>query len=160
MNLDLLKPFDREAAKRGEEICWSDNTETLKLIAEAGSDGEYALKRDDGNNYLAGGIQLRMKPLAWVEDRPVYKGDKLWHETGVWITADRPTGKGNFIAADGDETLPACCTWTKPAPVKKTRTVKFLGYMRGDGRLVLLDESKRVLYKRVPGADVTYEVEE
>ena len=150
MNLDLLREFNLEAAKRGEEICWSDNTETLKLIAEAGPDGEYALKRDDGNNYLAGGIQLRMKPLAWVGEKPVYRDSVLYSKyTGHAYLV------GEVEVLDWD-----AVTWVNPKPVKNTRTVKFLGYMRGDGRLVLLDESKRFLYKRVPSEDKTCEVEE
>ena len=72
-----LRPFDLEAAKRGEPICDAYGN-TLLFIAEAGEDGEHAIRAFCGNMALCEGKRMRMKPLAWVEGKPVYKGDVLY----------------------------------------------------------------------------------
>lgn len=150
MNLDLLREFSLEAAQRGEEICWRTGN-PIEFIA-SGTDDECAYRSADGNLYIANSSLFRMRPLAWVEDRPVYKGDVLyWKDDGM---AHAPYF--------GTDKITASLTWTKPEPVKKTRTVKFLGYKSHTGSLLLVAETEAVWvhYKRVPSADVTYEVEE
>lgn len=74
----LLRPFDLEAAKRGEPIMGIDLSWPL-IFCGTTTNGqvifvEYADK--------SGGDQkvddIRMAPLAWVEGKPVYKGDVLY----------------------------------------------------------------------------------
>jgi len=160
MNYNLLRPFDLEAAKRGEEICWRGG-EDLTFIAEAGPDGDHAIRGAKGNLQYAESQYLRMKPLAWVEDHPVYKGDKLWYKTAGLIIADKACGDGWFFSKDGVSIYPKSCTWTKPEPKKTTRTVKFLAWLLPNGHIVNIaeDAAKRLGYKRVPSEDKTVEVE-
>lgn len=153
MNLDLLKPFDIKAAKCGEEVLYvytTGNTEDTKFVAEAGIDGDHACRDTEGNIFLANEEDLRMRPLAWVEDRPVYKGDVLyWKDDGM---VHEP-----YL---GTDKITASLTWTKPEPVKKTRTVKFLGWMSGSGELVwYADDKVWNNWERVPSEDKTCEVE-
>lgn len=72
----LLRPFDREAAKRGEPICY--RIDGSKRIYMTGPDNANHLCVEDpadGRFVLAHVDKYRMAPLAWVEGKPVYKGD-------------------------------------------------------------------------------------
>ena len=75
-NFNLLRPFDIEKAKSGEQILFA-NGDPCAFIAEGGSFGQHAV-RAHGNLFLVPPANLRMAPLCWVEDKPVYKGDRLW----------------------------------------------------------------------------------
>lgn len=81
MNYDLLRPFDLEAAKRGDlltDVCGNEYT----FVAESGPDGDHAIRqKSDGNVFVDRASALRMAPLAWVEGKPVYPGDVLWYKT-------------------------------------------------------------------------------
>ena len=115
MNYDLLRPFDIEAAKHGEEICFDNGEECIAFVAEAGEDDEHAFRNDQGNLLLVEGSELRMKPLAWVEDRPVYKGDVLWQKAiGL-----------SYEVKDGFQHVEnSFLTWTKPEPKKDYSSYK------------------------------------
>lgn len=81
----LLRPFDLEAAKAGEPICWFDNAEHVKFMLCSGDDGEHCVRMEDGNLALACFCDIRMSPLAWVEGKPVYRGDVLyWNRPGYY----------------------------------------------------------------------------
>lgn len=75
----LLRPFDLEAAKRGEPIC-AKAGQPLEFIAEAGRDGKHAIRLGDWNS-LSGCLatwniqRLRMAPTNWLEGKPVYKAE-------------------------------------------------------------------------------------
>lgn len=77
----LLRPFDLEAAKRGEAITDSCGGNVVYIDGpDAG--GNYAV-RIDGHFAVGSNERLRMAPLCWVEGRPVYKGDVLYMTTGI-----------------------------------------------------------------------------
>lgn len=73
---DLLRPFNLDAAKAGEPICWDDG-ESYEFLAEAGVDGDHAIRDVCGNIILTGEGALRMAPLTWLDGKPVYPGDVL-----------------------------------------------------------------------------------
>lgn len=121
-NFDLLRPFDLEAAKRGEQLMrvlageWMDVT----FVAEGGDDGDHAVRKPDGNLIWGSAGNFRMAPLARVEGKPVYKGDVLYdneygtrqvvrcaglHDT---LETDQPRSDGEFIICFED------ATWTQP----------------------------------------------
>lgn len=77
-DLSLLRPFNLEAAKSGEEICWSALDVPVKFIGAA-NNGVIAYD-SEGELGFTSSISFRMKPLTWVEGRPVYKGDVLWYK--------------------------------------------------------------------------------
>lgn len=119
----LLRPFDLEAAKRGEKICWHEDGDTAVEVFFPKQGG--VIPVFSGNDQCgiftdADYYALKMSPLAWVEGRPMYKGDKLWH-TGrnfFVVIQDRNGSNENVCDFPGhisplfanDEYL----TWTKP----------------------------------------------
>lgn len=94
-----LRPFDLEAAKRGEALFASVSEPKKVLKYVAGPDKCGAVVVCDENGYFCYRYrnQLCMAPLAWVRASatdptlwPVYKGDVLWHiYTGEKHYADR-----------------------------------------------------------------------
>lgn len=81
----LLRKFDLEAAKKGEIVQWYDTAETLQYIGPSTTFSEAGCFKWLSGETVAGTYegykaeQLRMAPLAWVEGKPVYKGDVLYH---------------------------------------------------------------------------------
>jgi hypothetical protein len=79
----LLRAFDLEAAKRGEAVCWNDQeTWTVKYIGPATSSCvgcfEWVSGPHTGTFETYRDLDLRMAPLCWVKEKPVYKGDALY----------------------------------------------------------------------------------
>ena len=92
MNYELLRPFNLEAAKAGAKI--TDKTEIEHTFAaEAGADGDMAVRDPQGNVFVMHLPEARMVPLAWVEGKPVYRDDVLYVKnhtgrTGSVVTAE------------------------------------------------------------------------
>ena len=78
-NLDLLHPFDLEAAKRGDEICYKADEKPVKFVTHL-SETDFIVEHEAGDRAIVYYTHLRMAPLCWVEGRPVYKGDRLYRE--------------------------------------------------------------------------------
>lgn len=82
----LLRPFDLEAAKAWEAICWHEDGDVainvyfikecvIPVFEECLEDEQCWIF-----NYQQCNEYLRMAPLCWVEGKPVYKGDgPLYH---------------------------------------------------------------------------------
>lgn len=102
MNYKLLRPFDLEAAKAGAKI--TDKTEIEHTFAaEAGPDGDMAVRDPQGNVFVMDLSEARMVPLAWVEGKPVYPGDVLYGnddstKSGSKFTAGNRVLPGGLIA--------------------------------------------------------------
>lgn len=83
----LLRPFDAEAAKRGEQICNSSGDALWDYVAGPDSLGRLAIVIKDSGAFInpkdCPAKMFRMAPLVWVEGRPVYKGDVLWSTSGL-----------------------------------------------------------------------------
>ena len=105
-NYSLLRPFDLEAAKRGEPILWIDHP--IRWVAL--SDKE-----------------LRMAPLCWVEGRPVYKGDVLYRpgiNDGPVVALEIGNEEGDIYLSFEDDAgsefadnRRGYLTWADPNPV-------------------------------------------
>lgn len=83
----LLRPFDLEAAKAGEQICSDKNGSARLFIVGRDGTGQCVISNPEESDvwYFADSERLRMAPLAWVEGRPVYKGDVLYYvEDGIY----------------------------------------------------------------------------
>ena len=118
----LLRPFDRALADAGEPICWSHlDTEVayIGMLANglvAVKTSAYPLIESPGTS------SLRMKPLFWLEDKPVYKGDRLWHTllndyvvvTGLQNVPEAAE-KGWFTTSNAFYAA-LLCKWEKPEP--------------------------------------------
>lgn len=122
---NLLRPFDLEAARRGEKICDLKQQNISKLLFS--HKNGVVLEWEDGE-VLTYGFQdsqtgtenLFMAPLCWIEGRPVYKGDVLCTKSGyvtghrvdemlgdqLWMRSDDYKENGFIIIKDA--------TWTKP----------------------------------------------
>lgn len=103
----LLRPFDLEAAKRGDLI--TDNYMTFKgkavwkYAAGPDSNGDIIVTKLSDGMFADKAREecFRMAPLTWVEGKPVYRGDVLYR-TELRKTA---TADSAFTDADGDTYL-------------------------------------------------------
>ena len=78
----LLRPFDLEAAKRGEKFAFIGvELEPREFIAGPDSTGTIIIKDDTGQFQSSISYPYVMLPLTWVEGRPVYKGDVLYYKS-------------------------------------------------------------------------------
>lgn len=163
----LLRPFDLEKAKAGEAIAQcGGNTAEIRWIARSGNNKmnivEYRTVASGNVVSYMSDEHLYMSPLAWVEGKPVYKGDLLHSDIGPRIIVGFD---GKHLRGVVEENAPwglfspENLTWTPP---KKTREVKLLGYLTGDGLLMHVTERYCVGDKwlRVPSEDRTVTVEE
>ena len=134
----LLRPFDEAAAKRGEAICGTKEEGPLKFGAGPDREGDVAVFDRFNGILVLNSDLLRMAPLAWVEGKPVYKDDPLYH---------KETGK-QYIVSGGDSALsfhntevmlsPTLFAWENPTPKPVKRWVNVYADKYGD----LLHETK------------------
>jgi len=147
-DLTLLRPFDLEAAKRGDPLLY----ESHRAIFTAGPNaaGECVFDIEDrgfivvGTNCRVALSTIKMAPLAWVEDRPVYAGDNLcFLDKREGIARGIREGFLIFEPSVGfpEYQLPESFTWNKPQ-VKLTLTV--------DEALAIYVEGRKFAY-RFPG---------
>ena len=82
-DLTLLRPFDLEKAKQGDEVYLEGYGYGLYVLS-SNKENEIVLNIDDYGYIVVGGSCIRqiydvkMKPLCWLEGKPVYKGDEIW----------------------------------------------------------------------------------
>lgn len=76
----LLRPFDLEAAKNGELLICTHDFTGREYVAGPDNSGRIIVKDNYGEFQLSQyyNDHYRMKPLAWCEGKPVYKGDVLY----------------------------------------------------------------------------------
>lgn len=120
----LLRPFDLEAAKAGEAICWHEDGDVAldvmfirdRVVPVFENAFTEKLEQVAFFTQSECGVYLRMAPLCWVEGKPVYKGDVLYYERGKieiegvssWLSCEVMRSKFGFnIKA-------SCLTWTPP----------------------------------------------
>lgn len=125
-NLSLLHPFDAEAAKRGKLICSNITGEIRIYVAGPDKMGNLVLNDCDGVLYIGHKSAYSMAPLAWVEGKPVYKGDQLFlKDSGNLAEAVRinpfASDFHQLLLRSGPEGLHFYwdirdLTWTKPTP--------------------------------------------
>lgn len=96
----LLRKFNLEAAKNGEEICNAYEQADWDFIAGIDAENKCVLLHIPSNTFvISNTVSLRMKPLAWVEGKPVYKGAVLWYnEFGFSIEV---TGNNDYDPNNG-----------------------------------------------------------
>ncbi len=159
----LLRPFDLEAAKLGEAMIDADG-DAVEYVAGPGDGGDMCVAVN-GNYMLARVGDLRMAPLAWVEGKPVYKGDRPWNKIdGKQYTVTRFCKSTEVLQTveERSDGVRAICiedaTWTPP---KVKRTVKMLAWFDG---AALMWRSEEVQlpprWIRAPSEDKEIEIEE
>lgn len=98
-----LRPFDLEAAKAGDAFGFLECGELKprEYIDGPDSTGAIIVKDERGNFQISDSHPYNMAPLAWVEGKPVYKGDVLWHiPTGEKHYADRYDAEQDWLWQD------------------------------------------------------------
>lgn len=112
----LLRPFDLEAAKRGEKIilmCGEPWPHNVKFCGASSNGKVVLIEFDDlsaGERYSH---QLRMPPLAWVEGRPVYRGDTIYTTEGRAVVVNNTYRE--YAVTDGEWVVECrAATWQKP----------------------------------------------
>lgn len=172
-DFSLLRPFNEEAAKRGESIytCYEQ-----KLSYQAGPDvrGTIAVLNEHGYMITCRVQDIRMAPLCWVrtsvEDdtlKPVYKGDVLYQP------GDSRTFKITGYEEKGGGLGKPCLTYggTREyvekftcTPPKVRRNVCLKCWIHTQTKEVVLRETPSFIYpeiwKRFPQLDTTIEIEE
>lgn len=119
MNVKDLRPlvFPVEAGTEVLNILTGGKAE---FVAGPDKGGVVALKSEKGAFYLMMGANCAIPPLAYVEDRPVYKGDVLYHKMqgGKWVVN---SFDGTYLRCGEDDDGWFCTslTWTKPK-IKKS----------------------------------------
>lgn len=84
MDFSLLRPFNLDSAKSGAPICWHSDAEVasnvfftddhiIPIFKQSYDVGQCGLF-----NQVECDIFLRMAPLFWLDDKPVYKGDTIY----------------------------------------------------------------------------------
>lgn len=120
----LLRAFDEERAKAGEAICFAGSRKVVLYIAGPDKAANIVC---DVDGYLRDYFHtaLRLAPLCWVEGKPVYKGDVLWHIHHGRVTVTglgETTSVGSFepcvTVAEKIIGLPwiRALTWSQPQP--------------------------------------------
>ena len=168
-NADLLRPFDLEAAKAGAPVQILGRAPKLTYVAGPDSAGKYIFTVPDGRFTRPEGCEvekLRMAPLAWVEGRPLYKGDRLYSSffDKMFVVGGVTSSGSDYLTApeinDQANTDISQCSWEAPKP--KAEKVRLLAwYDKTTSRLVLAHEGAAVsgCWCRVPGEDKEVEVE-
>lgn len=90
-NLNLLRPFDLEAAKRGVPLTQDDyllGEPTWKYACGPDTNGRIMATIISSGGFIAEPTHtkvFKMAPLAWVDGKPVYEGDTLyWKSCDGW----------------------------------------------------------------------------
>lgn len=123
-NRDLLRKFNLELAKAGDAICWSHLDESIMFVGRS-TNNNIAIRREDGVIETPYSTSLRMKPLFWKDDQPVYRGDSLWHTIAKkWIVVTKLQGhpdseeEGYFVDDHGLNAAATLCTFdAQPVPL-------------------------------------------
>lgn len=139
----LLRPLDPAKLKQGDNVLHLQGEREVTYIAGPDEAGGIVV-RDSGDRLrLRQARWYRMKPLFWLEGRPVYEGDKLFSPKGVEVqvlrigikTPSDPLGMRDSVevqlAADGRTAVldQYKLHWTKPK-VKKEGWVNIYGINR------------------------------
>jgi len=108
----LLRQFDLEAAKRGERLQTKYGDER-EFVGGHSADGTVCVAGKSGQYYLEHPSELRISPLAWVEGRPVYRGDTVYTTEGRAVVVSNTYRE--YAVTDGQWVVECCsATWTKP----------------------------------------------
>lgn len=132
----LLRPFDLDAAKGGAKVCYGSNGdyESVTFLAEAGPDGDHAIRDHEGNCYVEPDYGLKMAPLCWVEGKPVYPDTPMEREDNGWPVKWSVDGSAWLDDAGNwsDERDGFKIQWPRPKPVKRWINIYNIGYASKD----------------------------
>ena len=127
----LLRPFDLDAAKRGESICCATGADAT-YICGPNSLNSIVVQWHDDRFSVMHISNIRMKPLFFVEGKPVYKGDVLFNTTGAIVrrVVSMRIGCGEVLCEDGIGYDINELTWSAQPKVKREGWINVYGYHR------------------------------
>jgi len=103
----LLRDFDVEAAKAGVPICTKDGLD-IDFIHE--HKGYVFATSDLATPFTIYKVCVKMKPLFWLEGKPVYVGDTVYHvAAGKGITTDKKNSWGEYMVFFENPTKVGSC---------------------------------------------------
>lgn len=134
-DLSLLRPFNLKKAKQGEPICFHNDLRFKIRYCGTKSNGNHFIEFEDGSYKIDNSKYLRMAPLCWIEDKPVYKGDVLYKTTPsfepypVTVLNLFTLNNTDYLDLDTDTAIPKqteyadnrkhYLSWTRPKPKQK-----------------------------------------
>lgn len=175
-DLSKLRPFDLEAAKRGEAICDRNRPELeARFIAHVPDIAEHdrvIIKigngivqcSESGECHGYGSIYFAMAPLCWVEGNPVYKGDVLYSKGAYNVKHQVDTIKGDEVWQESDIDgigrrgfiRVKDLTWTPPK-VKRNGfvlLVKDCGFTRiRNGKIYDSEDEANAIFEKLKGIE-------
>lgn len=121
-DLSLLRPFELEAAKNGAEVVSLFRIDDPGVFICEDTHGMICIKREDIGLSLWNKTDvgsLRMKPLTWIEGKPVYKGDVLYSKICPEYLYITKSVEGDLLYTEENVTAAFCecikqLTWNKP----------------------------------------------
>lgn len=117
-NLELLRPLDPAKLKEGEKLLHFRGEREVTYIAGPDEVDAIVVRGSDDRLHLHQARWYRMNPLLWIAGRPVYPGDKLFHEGEVVFIHDHVGNVGWVTCSDGTRRDTKKMTWDRPK-VKK-----------------------------------------
>ena len=125
-DLTLLRPMDASKLQPGDKVLHFQGDRETTFIDGPDDRGYFCVRNEQGRCSIRRAEWYRMKPLAWVEGRPVYHGDTLYFE-GKQVTACDPADNvGWMTCRDGFHRDTKKMTWEKPK-VKKEGWINIYG---------------------------------
>lgn len=116
----LLRPVTIETPV-GTRVTWRDGSNAGELLGFDITQRPVFKGWENNGAIVVAYMDLFVEPLCWVEDKPVYKGDGLWHKTrGVRVIADRVNEGGLSLPGSAERRGPRCKPHLDP-PEDKTR---------------------------------------
>lgn len=166
----MLRKFNPElAGKEGHPVVDISDKDETSLSVFIGNDGSVVINWRSVGMTIYNTEQvdrlLRMAPLCFVEEKPVYIGDTVWNELGdkSAILVDSYSESRNIVIGidpengSPSESTPSCLTWDAQP---KYKTVNILGFSDGNGWVYSCIENSygheaaiRNGYNRVPSED-------
>lgn len=134
----MLRPFDLAAAKAGKQICYFDGELAKQVMI---NEKEIAIDfESEGICLFCGELStknLRMAPLFWLEDKPVYTGDVVYLQK-----CDKRDGQARIIYSvvglqvwfDSGTNVPdsSYITWKKPKTKREGWINVYTNYTGGE----------------------------
>lgn len=81
-DLNKLRAFDHDLAVAGESLYHIPSSDCCTYVAGPDKEGRYIINVE-GSYVNTSSCYLRMAPLFWLEDAPVYKGDKVYRTSNL-----------------------------------------------------------------------------
>jgi len=123
-----LRPFD-PTTHTDDTLYTNNSSKTLRLLGGPNAYGNYVFQCDEDKDFLIlNPVDVYLKPLGYVEGRPVYEGDVLyWNDNSTRPGLEEHirgvddkgrflgiTTKGGELLYSGGDISAECLTWTKP----------------------------------------------